>query len=53
MVGLLIAFISDKDTAEIERKILKKGELKKCPYCAEFINVDALKCKHCGEMQKK
>lgn len=35
----------------IEKQVQKKipNKFKKCDFCSEIINVDAKKCKHCGE----
>lgn len=44
LVGFLILIAVGDD----EEGTLQKGELKKCPYCAELIKIEAIKCKHCS-----
>lgn len=50
-LGLLIALLSSKDDSELKRSALKSGNKKKCQFCAELIASEAIKCKHCGEIQ--
>lgn len=46
-LSLFLAFLEDTD----EAMAVSKGESndhKKCPFCAEAVRKEALKCKHCG-----
>jgi len=46
-IGILLALVSSRDTAAIERQQLQSGDSRKCPYCAELVKREATVCKHC------
>lgn len=53
--GILLALVSARSDAgiarqnrKVEENAIARGEMKRCPHCAEIIRTDARVCKHCG-----
>ncbi|HBQ5903525.1 TPA: zinc ribbon domain-containing protein [Klebsiella pneumoniae subsp. pneumoniae] len=52
IVALIHSLVIKKDIRAIERSQIDEGMVK-CPFCAEIIKPEAVKCKHCGSDVKE
>ena len=47
-LGVVISAVLPKDVNALEKRALRSGEMRKCPYCTELVRSQATVCRYCG-----
>ena len=48
-IGFILLLFMPKTQTKKDEEALDRGELRKCPSCAELVKSEAVKCRHCGD----